>query len=529
MGSSCGYILLHVKYLFLSVAWIDDYSLNFYRYRLKSENLVRMRFVTVNYEMRDCMRINLPEKVSFIIEKLRQAGYDAYAVGGCVRDVVLGREPQDWDITTSAKPEQVKEIFRRAGSRDTRLMCMDEDEAAQWKKEPQPFSRCYTIDTGIQHGTVTVMLDHEGFEVTTYRIDGEYEDARHPKAVAFTSDLLEDLKRRDFTINAMAYNEEAGFVDAFDGLDDLERGVIRCVGKAEDRFGEDALRMLRAVRFAAQLGFVIDPDTRAAITSLADNLSKISAERIQMELVKLLTSPHPEEMRTVYETGMADVILPEFSRMMRTPQHNPHHCGSVGEHTIRSLSEVPQDKVLRLTMLFHDVAKPDCVTQDENGVDHFHGHPKLGAEMTGQILRRLKFDNDTITRVKALVRAHDDRPLPLTERNVRRAIYRNGEAQYPDLFAVKRADILAQSDYYKKEKLEYLDEYEQIYHVIREREECLSLKDLAVTGSDLIEAGMAPGPEIGRVLNLMLQEVLDEPELNRKEILLGRYRENLYE
>ncbi|MCD8149914.1 MAG: HD domain-containing protein [Clostridiales bacterium] len=468
------------------------------------------------------MRINLPEKVSFIIKELQRTGYDAYAVGGCVRDVVLGREPQDWDITTSAKPEQVKEIFRRAGGGGSRVISSSEAETMQ------DFSRCYTIDTGIQHGTVTVMLDHEGFEVTTYRIDGEYEDARHPKSVAFTSDLLEDLKRRDFTINAMAYNEETGFVDAFDGLGDLEQGVIRCVGKAEDRFREDALRMLRAVRFAAQLGFELDPDTRAAILSLAGNLSKISAERIQMELVKLLTSPHPEKMRAVYETGMADVILPEFSRMMKTPQHNPHHCGSVGEHTIRSLSEVPQEKVLRLTMLFHDVAKPDCITQDEDGIDHFHGHPKLGAEMTGRILRRLKFDNDTITRVKALVRAHDDRPLPLTGRNVRRAIYRNGEAQYPDLFAVKRADILAQSDYFKKEKLEYLDEYERIYRMIQEKKECLSLKDLAVTGSDLIEAGLKPGPEIGRVLNLMLQEVLDEPELNRKEILLDRYRENLY-
>ncbi|MCD8151570.1 MAG: HD domain-containing protein [Clostridiales bacterium] len=463
------------------------------------------------------MKIHLPDKVSFIIEELQSAGFEAYAVGGCVRDSVLERTPQDWDITTSAKPEQVKALFSRARKASGEVYASVR------------FPACYTIDTGIQHGTVTVMLEHEGFEVTTYRIDGEYEDARHPKSVTFTSDLLEDLKRRDFTINAMAYNDETGFVDAFDGLGDLDRGMVRCVGAAEDRFREDALRMLRAVRFAAQLGFRIDADTRAAILPLASQLSRISAERIQVELVKLLTSPHPEEMREVYETGMADVFLPEFSRMMQTPQHNPHHWGSVGEHTIASLGEVPPDRVLRLTMLLHDVAKPLCIKTDAEGVDHFHGHPKMGAEMAGQILRRLRFDNDTIARVKALIRAHDDRPLPLNERNVRRAVYRNGEAQYPDLFAVKRADILAQSDYLKKEKLEYLDEYERIYREIREKEQCLSLKDLAVTGSNLIAAGQKPGREIGRILDLMLQDVLDDPELNTRKTLMHRYREDRYQ
>ncbi|MCC8028587.1 MAG: HD domain-containing protein [Lachnospiraceae bacterium] len=439
------------------------------------------------------MKIRLPEKVSYIIEELNKAGYDAYAVGGCIRDSVLGREPQDWDITTAAKPAQVKTLFG------------------------------HTIDTGIQHGTVTVMLDREGFEVTTYRIDGEYEDARHPKDVYFTSSLQEDLKRRDFTINAMAYNDDAGLVDAFDGLGDLKRGIVRCVGNPEDRFHEDALRMLRAVRFAAQLGFRLDDATRAAIVRLAPHLNRISAERIQTELVKLLLSPHPEEMRTVYETGLTDVFLPEFSVMMRTPQQNPHHCGSVGEHTIRSLCEVPPDRVLRLAMLFHDVAKPLCARRDEDGVDHFHGHPQKGAEMTGQIMRRLKFDNDTITKVKALVRTHDDRPYPLTERNVRRSVFRCGEAQYPALFAVKRADILAQSDYLKKEKLEYLDEYEAVYDRIMEARQCLSLRDLAVSGSDLIAEGVLPGKEIGRILKDMLEEVLEHPEHNDKEELLRRF------
>jgi tRNA nucleotidyltransferase (CCA-adding enzyme) len=443
------------------------------------------------------MTIQLPQKVNTIIGELKKHGFDAYAVGGCVRDSVLGREPQDWDITTSAKPQQVKEIFHR------------------------------TVDTGIQHGTVTVLLDKEGFEVTTYRIDGEYEDARHPKDVIFTSNLLEDLKRRDFTINAMAYNEEAGLVDAFDGLGDLKRHVIRCVGDATERFTEDALRMLRAVRFAAQLGFDIEEDTGEAIRHLAPNLSKISAERIQVELVKLVTSPHPERMKTVYDMGIADVILPEFSVMMQTTQNNPHHIYTVGEHTIHSMESIRADKVLRLTMLFHDVAKPACRTEDENGIHHFHGHPKVGAEMTKKILRRLKFDNETIRRVCALVSAHDDRP-PLTGKTIRRAIYRNGVDQYPALFEVKRADILAQSSFFQQKKLDYVDQYEQMYQQICEKEQCLSLKDLAVTGSDLIAAGMKPGKEIGQVLNRMLEAVLEEPEWNQKEILLEKYRQGIF-
>lgn len=438
------------------------------------------------------MKIQLPQKVNTIIRELKKHGFDAYAVGGCVRDSVLGRDPQDWDITTSAKPEQVKEIFAR------------------------------TVDTGIQHGTVTVLLEKEGFEVTTYRIDGEYEDARHPKDVIFTSDLLEDLKRRDFTVNAMAYNEEAGLVDAFGGIGDLNSHVIQCVGDAEERFHEDALRMLRAVRFAAQLGFEIEEKTREAIIKLAPNLSRISAERIQAELVKLVISPHPEEMQTIYDTGIADVILPEFSVMMKTEQHNPHHIYTVGEHTIRSMKCIRADRILRLTMLFHDVAKPVCRTEDENGIHHFQGHPEVGAKMTEKILRRLKFDNDTIKQVTALVKAHDDRP-PLSGRSIRRAIYRNGMEQYPALFAVKRADILAQSMFRQQEKLLYVDQYEKLYLRIREKEQCLSLKDLAVSGSDLIETGMKPGKEIGRVLNQMLQDVLEHPELNQKNMLLERY------
>lgn len=435
------------------------------------------------------MKIALPEKVSFIINTLMRAGYEAYAVGGCVRDVMLNRTPMDWDITTSAKPHEVKQLFG------------------------------HTIDTGILHGTVTVMLEQEGFEVTTYRIDGEYEDARHPKEVSFTSDLLEDLKRRDFTINAMAYNDTQGLVDAFDGVGDLKRGIIRCVGRATERFSEDALRMLRAVRFSAQLGFVLEEETRTAIVELAPNIAKVSAERIQMELVKLLTSNHPEEIRTAYETGLTAVFLPEFDRMMETAQNNPHHCYTVGEHTLMALQGVEADKVLRFTMLLHDVAKPVCRTTDENGTDHFYGHPQKGSEMARMILRRLKFDNDTTDRVSALVRWHDDNP-ELSPRSVRRAISRIGLERYPALFAVKRADTLAQSMYRREEKLKYLHDYEMLYQEVMEKQQCLTIKQLAVTGSDLIEAGMQPGKEIGSVLKKLLELVLEDPELNTKEKLL---------
>jgi tRNA nucleotidyltransferase (CCA-adding enzyme) len=435
------------------------------------------------------MKINLPEKVKFIIDTLTAHGFEAYAVGGCVRDSALQRKPGDWDITTSARPEQVKKLF------------------------------LHTIDTGIAHGTVTVMLSHEGFEVTTYRIDGEYEDARHPKEVQFTGNLLEDLKRRDFTINAMAYNEQVGLVDAFDGLGDLERGIIRCVGVANERFSEDALRMLRAVRFAAQLGFSIEEETKAAMKALAPNIARVSAERIQSELIKLLVSDHPQEIHTAYETGLTAVFLPEFDRMMETAQENPHHCYSVGEHTIHSLMNCPADKVLRLTMLLHDVAKPACKTMGADKVAHFHGHPMEGSVMAAAILRRLKFDNDTTDRVKRLVQWHDHNP-ELTEQEVRRALNRIGPKQYPALFAVKRADILAQSDYGKKEKLSYVDAYEAMYEDIMAKQQCITLKQLAVNGSDLIASGMQPGKELGTILNALLELVLKDPSLNTKEILL---------
>ncbi len=438
------------------------------------------------------IRIDVPEKAKKVVNTIQAAGFEAYVVGGCVRDSILGRQPQDWDITTSAKPEQVKALFPR------------------------------TIDTGLQHGTVTVMQDREGFEVTTYRIDGEYEDSRHPKEVVFTPNLEEDLKRRDFTINAMAYNEEKGLVDIFGGMEDIRFGRIRCVGRAEERFGEDALRMLRAIRFSAQLGYEIDEETKQGIRRLAPTLKNISAERIQTELVKMLVSPHPDYLRTAYDMGVTKVFFPEFDRAMETEQHHPHHMYSVGEHILHSLAYVSADKVLRLTMLLHDIGKPDTLTIDEQGITHFYNHESLSAEMAKGILRRLKFDNDTINMVYKLVMYHDyGNSVEPTLQIVRRAMNKIGEDAFPALFQVKYADMMAQSDYLRDEKLKRLENWKRLYTEICEKEQCVSLKTLAVTGSDLIAAGMKPGKELGEVLQKLLQLVLDDPSCNTKDKLLA--------
>ncbi|OYO51411.1 tRNA nucleotidyltransferase (CCA-adding enzyme) [Lachnotalea glycerini] len=437
------------------------------------------------------MRIELPKKVNCIINRLLENGFDAYAVGGCVRDSIMGRIPDDWDITTSATPIEVKKIFQR------------------------------TIDTGIAHGTVTVMLEHEGFEVTTYRIDGEYGDSRHPNSVSYTDNLLEDLKRRDFTLNAMAYNEVKGIVDVFGGMEDIKHKIIRCVGNAEDRFHEDALRILRAVRFSAQLGFDIEEKTKKAIERFSKNLTHISAERIQIELVKLIVSKHPEKLEMAYETGITKVILPEFDEMMLCEQNNPHHLYHVGEHTLKAVGYIENTKVLRLTMLFHDIAKPRTRKTDKAGLDHFHGHPELGVEMTRQILKRLRFDNDTLNRVCLLIQYHDV-DIMNTKKAVRRAIHKIGEEYFIDLIKVKRADILAQSYYKREEKFENLLSVEKLYYEICKDEECVSLKTLAITGKDLISLGIKPGKQIGDILNELLAEVIDHPNRNHYEYLINK-------
>ena len=435
------------------------------------------------------MELRIPEKAEIILHTLEEAGYEAYVVGGCVRDSILGRSPDDWDITTSAKPEEVKALFRR------------------------------TVDTGLIHGTVTVMLDKEGFEVTTYRVDGEYEDGRHPKEVSFTASLEEDLKRRDFTINAMAYNPKRGLVDLFGGVQDMENRIIRCVGNPLERFTEDALRILRAVRFSAQLGFSIEGETLKVISVLAPNLKYVSAERIQVELLKLLVSPHPDYLRTAYEAGITKEILPEFDRCMETEQNTPHHCYNVGEHTLQSLLNIRADKVLRLTMLLHDFGKPVVKRTDENGRDHFKTHGPEGEKMAVSILRRLKMDNDTIRKVRSLIKWHDYRPKGEAV-SVRKAASLIGEELFPLYLEVQKSDILAQSTYRREEKLARLTAVSALYEEILDRGQCISLKTMALTGRDLIDAGYTPGKELGEILEKLLVHVLENPEDNKKEILL---------
>lgn len=387
----------------------------------------------------------MPPQVERILEKLNEKGFEAYAVGGCVRDSLLGRQPKDWDITTSARPEQVKSLFRR------------------------------TIDTGILHGTVTVMLDGAGYEVTTYRVDGEYADGRHPKQVVFTPDLLEDLKRRDFTINAMAYSHKTGIVDAFGGTKDLDGRLIRCVGNPVERFEEDALRILRAIRFSAQLDFSIEKETCSAVMRIAPNLSKVSKERIQAELTSLLQSGHPEKIKKVYEMGISQYISPAFSQV-------PWQSFQVPD-SLSSEKYVRWGAFLRMA----------------------------GPDMAVQVLKELKMDLDTISRVRVLA-AWADREVKAEAEEVRRAMSR----MLPEVW-----DVLAELNGYG-ERVRCLTEE------IRDRGDCLDLKHLAVNGQDLIAVGIRPGKEMGRALEELLDRVLGNPERNQKEVLLEYFlKQNL--
>lgn len=442
------------------------------------------------------MKIELPRKVIMIINNLQLHGYEAYAVGGCVRDSILCRKPEDWDITTSARPEEIKRLFRR------------------------------TVDTGIEHGTVTVMIGREGFEVTTYRVDGLYEDSRHPKDVTFTTNLEEDLRRRDFTINAMAYNDEVRLVDVFGGMRDLNHHLIRCVGDPMERFSEDALRILRAVRFSAQLAFPIEKNTAQAVRELAPTLQNISAERIQVELVKLLMSDHPDLIQDAYELGITKVILPEWDAMVGVEQNTSHHKYDVAAHTLHALKNVKKDKILRLTMLFHDMGKPSMKTTDEKGVDHFKGHALVSEEIARNVLRRLKFDNDTVKKVTRLVCYHDYR-IEATPQNVRRAMNRIGVELFPYYLAVRMADVKAQSAYRRRAKIENIVAMREIYQETLINDHCVTLRQLAVSGRDLMQLGMQPGKQMGDMLNELLERVLDEPEMNEKEKLCNYVKEKL--
>ena len=442
------------------------------------------------------MKIELPEKVKTVIGELKAHGYDAYAVGGCIRDSILGRTPGDWDITTSAKPQQVKAIFPR------------------------------TVDTGIQHGTVTVLMDKEGFEVTTYRIDGEYEDARHPKDVIFTSNLLEDLKRRDFTINAMAYNDEVGLVDPFNGMEDIKYHKIRCVGRAEDRFSEDALRILRAIRFASQLGFVLEPDTDWNISKMYKNLENISIERINSEFCKIAASSDFCVQMVLYHEVFS-LFIPEIKDMFGFQQNNPYHIYDVWNHTVHAVQAYecdcepdlnPRDLITSLAVFFHDIGKPHCYQDGEDGIRHFKGHGRVSADMTNEIMKRLRFANDTREKVVELVYYHDA-TFEVGKKYIKRWLNKIGEEQFRRLLNVRRADIKAQADMNQETRLQKIDNIEYILEEVLQDDECFSLKDLAVNGKDLITIGYKPGKEIGEVLNNLLDSVISGEYINEKEKL----------
>lgn len=435
------------------------------------------------------IKIVIPEKALKIIQILNKAGYEAYVVGGCVRDSLLKRAPKDWDITTSAKPDEVKELFRR------------------------------TVDTGLQHGTITVLMGDTGYEVTTYRLDGDYEDARHPKTVEFTASLSEDLKRRDFTINAMAYSPDTGLVDLFGGLEDLENKLIRCVGAADDRFDEDALRIMRAVRFAAQLGFAIEEKTAAAIGAHTEKLRMISAERIRDELLKLLTSPNPHYIKYACDFGITKVVMPEYDHIRGVEQNTRYHIYDVEEHTLKALCSIESTEVLRTAMLFHDFGKPDVKTRTEAGTDSFKGHQIVSEQIAEKIFRRLKFDNYTKERVLRLIRWHDIRYMP-SEVNVRTTLYTVGEDLFEDLLKVQYADLLGKNPEVIKEQTPLFEEIYEIYRKVTAEHQCFSLKNLAITGSDLIEAGLKPGPKFGEILDRLLRAVIEDQTLNTKEKLL---------
>ena len=446
------------------------------------------------------LRIDIPRDAELIINTFNENGYEAYVVGGCVRDSLLGRVPEDWDITTSAKPEEIKRLFHK------------------------------TIDTGIQHGTVTVRMHGQSYEVTTYRIDGEYEDNRHPKNVTYTSELREDLMRRDFTINAMAYSPAQGLIDIFGGIEDLNNKIIRCVGNASERFDEDALRTLRAIRFAGQLGFDIEQGTYDAICSHAGNIANVSAERIRVELTKLIESEGADRIRLISETGLADIFLPELTTMLNTGQNNPHHMYSVGEHVIKVIEGVrhyytgndERDyKILCWSALLHDVAKPACKMSGDDGVDHFYGHPKLGMKMAEDILKRLKFDNYTIAMVKRLVWYHDYR-FDDSKRNMRRFLSKAGSDIMPLLLVLMRADVYGQSGYRREEKLERLDIAKRNYEAVLEAGAAVTIKDLKVNGNDLMGVGIGRGKVMGDVLKKLLDEVIEDPSLNEHDVLLDR-------
>lgn len=432
--------------------------------------------------------INIPDTALHIINKLTENGYEAYIVGGCVRDSLMGKQPDDWDICTDALPDRICALFK------------------------------HTIPTGIKHGTVTVLINSDRYEVTTYRIDGEYSDNRAPDSVEFTDKLVEDLKRRDFTINAMAYNPHMGLCDEFGGREDLKNGIIRCVGNPDIRFGEDALRILRAWRFECRLGFEIERETIASAKKHLSSLENISAERIRTELTKALCGsfvPH-----TLADDTFLCAVIPEW-RNMHINQNNPHHIYDVARHTLTALATVirSDDLILKLAVLLHDIGKPYCYTEDDNNVGHFYGHAKISADIADRLLLSLKFDNRTRKSVVELIFRHDI-ILNDSARVVKRWLYRLGEEQFFRLLQLKRADVSGQNPAFFDEKIDMINRIQSAAERIIADAQCFRLCDLAVNGNDLIALGYPRGKALGTALSALLDSVIADEAANERAALL---------
>lgn len=437
------------------------------------------------------INIDIPIGAQIILRILNDNGYEAYVVGGCVRDSLLKRQPQDWDITTNCLPEKLMNIFKVTHK---------------------------VIPTGIKHGTATLIgADNIAYEVTTYRIDGEYLDNRHPDKVEFTSSLKDDLSRRDFTINALAYNDEEGLKDYFGGIYDLKNKIVRCVGNAIDRFNEDALRMLRALRFQAQLEFEVDEDIQDALLQLSGNIKNISIERIREEFNKILMA-NPMSIGDLSYFNLLKHFIPEYAICEKTEQVNPYHVYNVGHHLLHSAQNIDKNIQLRLTMFLHDIAKPQCKTTDISGVDHFYGHTEKSAELAETILKRMKYDNKTIAKVVTLIKYHD---LKIeNKKQIKKVLNKIGEDNLKDLLKVKEADMKAQNMDFYEERYVQLEKVKcEIDQIISEKQ-CFNIQDLKIDGRDLIMLGIKQGKEIGATLNQLLDIVIDNPELNKKDKLI---------
>ena len=441
------------------------------------------------------MTMDMPKNVDTAINLLQSAGFEAYAVGGCVRDSLLGKTPNDWDITTSAKPENMKSVF----------------------------ADFHCIDTGIKHGTVTVVIDGEPLEITTFRLDGEYEDNRHPKSVTFTSNLGADLGRRDFTVNAMAYSKMTGTIDLFGGQNDLKNKIIRCVGDPDRRFNEDALRILRALRFASALDFEIEEKTAQSLLKNRALLGNISEERIAKELLKLVCGKGAKRILTDFAPVLFE-ILPELQPMYKNSHDNPHHCYDIYEHTLIAVESIDPEPTLRFAMLLHDCGKPAVKKFDENGVAHFYGHQRISAEISAQILARLKVSNKFRDEILFLVSDHDRWELYENTEKMPRYLSKFGLDGVLKLLKVMRADVLAQSPEYRY-RLDQIADAEKTAKDLAAQKPCLSLSELQINGRTLMDIGIPQGRKLGAVLAQMLDEVIDGVTKNTQEALTTRARE----